>query len=134
MASRAPASPGINESLVSMLGQETEMNKFVAYIRVSTQQQGRSGLGLEAQQSAVRAYLSGVGGELVEEFVEVEAGSSACIRAALDFTRQTHETLGRQSMTGSNGSTPAGRVSRKLPVAWRTFRHRLSDHVSTSTN
>ena len=33
--------------------------RFVAYFRVSTQQQGRSGLGLEAQQKAVRDYLNG---------------------------------------------------------------------------
>jgi DNA invertase Pin-like site-specific DNA recombinase len=33
--------------------------KFVAYYRVSTAKQGRSGLGLEAQQEAVRSYLNG---------------------------------------------------------------------------
>lgn len=45
---------------------------FVAYYRVSTDRQGRSGLGLEAQQKAVRDYLSG--GNIVAEFVEVETG------------------------------------------------------------
>ncbi|MET4698857.1 DNA invertase Pin-like site-specific DNA recombinase [Constrictibacter sp. MBR-5] len=48
--------------------------KFVSYIRVSTAQQGRSGLGLEAQQKAVRDYLNGGSWELVAEFVEVESG------------------------------------------------------------
>ena len=33
--------------------------KFVALYRVSTEKQGRSGLGLEAQQEAVRSYLVG---------------------------------------------------------------------------
>jgi DNA invertase Pin-like site-specific DNA recombinase len=48
--------------------------KFVAYYRVSTAKQGRSGLGLEAQQEAVRSYLNGGSWQLVAEVVEVESG------------------------------------------------------------
>ena len=48
--------------------------KFVAYHRVSTQQQGRSGLGLEAQRKAVLDYLNEGGWELIDEFTEVESG------------------------------------------------------------
>src|SRR4051794_2262142 len=48
--------------------------KFVAYYRVSTAKQGRSGLGLEAQQEAVRSYLNGGFWQLVDEVVEVESG------------------------------------------------------------
>jgi len=48
--------------------------KFVAYYRVSTQQQGRSGLGLEAQQQAVRTHLNGGSWTLISELVEVESG------------------------------------------------------------
>ena len=48
--------------------------KFVAYYRVSTQRQGRSGLGLEAQQTAVRDYLNGGDWRLVAELTEVESG------------------------------------------------------------
>lgn len=48
--------------------------KFVSYLRVSTAQQGRSGLGLEAQRKAVADYLNGGRWKLVEEFVEVESG------------------------------------------------------------
>jgi DNA invertase Pin-like site-specific DNA recombinase len=48
--------------------------KFVAYYRVSTQRQGRSGLGLEAQREAVMAYLNGGSWELAGEFTEVESG------------------------------------------------------------
>lgn len=47
--------------------------KFVAYYRVSTERQGKSGLGLEAQRKAVQDHLNG-GGELVGEFIEVESG------------------------------------------------------------
>lgn len=48
--------------------------RFVAYYRVSTDKQGRSGLGLEAQREAVSRYISGVAGELIGEFEEVESG------------------------------------------------------------
>jgi DNA invertase Pin-like site-specific DNA recombinase len=48
--------------------------KFVAYYRCSTQKQGASGLGLEAQQEAVRTYLNGGRWKMVAEFTEVESG------------------------------------------------------------
>lgn len=48
--------------------------RFVAYYRVSTAQQGRSGLGLEAQREAVRAYLNGGQWSLLAEHTEVESG------------------------------------------------------------
>jgi DNA invertase Pin-like site-specific DNA recombinase len=48
--------------------------KFVAYFRVSTDKQGKSGLGLEAQREAVLTYLDGGRWSLVQEFVEVESG------------------------------------------------------------
>jgi DNA invertase Pin-like site-specific DNA recombinase len=48
--------------------------KFVAYFRVSTGRQGKSGLGLEAQREAVAAYLNGGRWALVGEFTEVESG------------------------------------------------------------
>jgi DNA invertase Pin-like site-specific DNA recombinase len=48
--------------------------KFVSYIRVSTQKQGRSGLGLEAQRESISSYLNGGRWSLAGEFVEVESG------------------------------------------------------------
>lgn len=49
--------------------------KYVVYLRVSTQMQGRSGLGLEAQRAAIAAYLNGGDWQTVAEFVEVESGA-----------------------------------------------------------
>jgi DNA invertase Pin-like site-specific DNA recombinase len=48
--------------------------QFVAYYRVSTDRQGRSGLGLDAQREAVQRYLGAIGGTLIGEFTEVETG------------------------------------------------------------
>jgi DNA invertase Pin-like site-specific DNA recombinase len=49
----------------------------VTYLRVSTSQQGRSGLGLEAQRQALRQFAKAEGLELVREFVEVETGKGS---------------------------------------------------------
>ena len=51
--------------------------RFVAYYRVSTARQGRSGLGLEAQRQAVTDYLNGGRWKLCAEFTEVESGKRA---------------------------------------------------------
>ena len=51
--------------------------RFVSYLRVSTDGQGRSGLGLEAQRQAVAAHVTQAGGEVVAEFQEVESGKRA---------------------------------------------------------
>ena len=47
--------------------------KYVSYIRVSTDRQGQSSLGLEAQQAAVDAFVQGKG-EIIANYVEVESG------------------------------------------------------------
>lgn len=49
--------------------------KFVSYLRVSTEKQGRSGLGLEAQRKAVDDFLNGGRWSVIAEFVEIESGS-----------------------------------------------------------
>ena len=51
--------------------------KFVAYYRVSTDKQGQSGLGLDAQRAAVMTYLNGGPWKLIAEFTEVETGKRA---------------------------------------------------------
>jgi DNA invertase Pin-like site-specific DNA recombinase len=57
--------------------------KFVAYYRVSTARQGKSGLGIEAQRAAVATYLNGGDWQIVGEFTEVESGRRSD-RPALD--------------------------------------------------
>lgn len=48
--------------------------QFVAYYRVSTDRQGKSGLGLQAQRDAVAKYIAGAGGVVAAEFEEIESG------------------------------------------------------------
>lgn len=71
--------------------------KFVAYYRVSTKTQGESGLGLEAQQSAVQKFLNGGQWELVAEFTEVETGTNKRKRPelmkALALAKRSKATL-----------------------------------------
>jgi DNA invertase Pin-like site-specific DNA recombinase len=50
---------------------------FIAYYRVSTDKQGRSGLGLEAQRQAVASYLNGDDWRVIGEYTEVESGRSS---------------------------------------------------------
>jgi len=51
--------------------------RAIAYERVSTAGQGRSGLGLEAQREAITRFAGAEGYELVSEFTEVETGKGA---------------------------------------------------------
>jgi DNA invertase Pin-like site-specific DNA recombinase len=51
--------------------------RYVAYYRVSTPRQGRSGLGLEGQQLAVRRFKEAAPGELLAELTEVESGANS---------------------------------------------------------
>jgi len=63
--------------------------RCVLYFRVSTEKQGRSGLGLDAQRTAVACCVSGA--EVLEEFVEVESGrksSRTQLAAALDLCKR----------------------------------------------
>ncbi|MFT2095911.1 recombinase family protein [Acidiphilium multivorum] len=71
-------------------------NRLVAYYRVSTERQGRSGLGLDAQREAVRSYVESHGGALCAEFVEIETGKNndrPRLAEALRSCRLTGATL-----------------------------------------
>jgi DNA invertase Pin-like site-specific DNA recombinase len=70
--------------------------KFVSYLRVSTERQGRSGLGLEAQRKAVEDYLNGGAWQLLREYVEVESGKRSDrpqLLAALAHAKATGATV-----------------------------------------
>ncbi|TGQ51626.1 recombinase family protein [Mesorhizobium sp. M1C.F.Ca.ET.193.01.1.1] len=53
------------------------MKPAISYLRVSTDRQGKSGLGLEAQRQAIARFIEAEGFELVGEFIEVETGKGA---------------------------------------------------------
>lgn len=74
----------------------TNGRAFVAYLRVSTFRQGRSGLGLEAQEVAIQAFLGPADRLLEPPYVEVESGKNADrpkLREALTRCRKTGATL-----------------------------------------
>ena len=60
-----------------MLQQWPPRQTAIAYTRGSTAQQGRSGLGLEAQQAALNRFAEAEGYSLIETFEEVETGKGA---------------------------------------------------------
>ena len=67
---------------------------YVAYLRVSTQRQGSSGLGLQAQQEIIRKYLNG--NSPIAEFIEVESGRKSDrpkLHEALELCKKKRATL-----------------------------------------
>jgi DNA invertase Pin-like site-specific DNA recombinase len=71
-------------------------NRYITYYRVSTDRQGRSGLGLEAQQEAVHQYLFGKTADVIAEYVEVESGANndrPKLKEALAACRREKATL-----------------------------------------
>jgi len=70
------------------------MCKLVAYLRVSTGKQASSGLGLEAQQTAIDNYIARTGHELIDTFVEIESGKN-------NDRAELHKAIDRCDMSGS---------------------------------
>lgn len=69
---------------------------YVAYLRVSTDRQGKSGLGLEAQQAAINAYLKSDDRLVSPAYVEVESGKKSSrpeLQKALKRCKATGATL-----------------------------------------
>jgi DNA invertase Pin-like site-specific DNA recombinase len=76
--------------------QQVVNTKFVCYYRVSTNQQGISGLGLDAQREQVIRHVGTVGGEVVREFTEVESGKRSdrpVLAEAIELCRESGATL-----------------------------------------
>jgi DNA invertase Pin-like site-specific DNA recombinase len=69
--------------------------KYVAYYRVSTLKQGKSGLGLEAQQEMVRNFIRQNGGQLVVEYQEVESGKHDERHQLIKAMRHAHVVGGK---------------------------------------
>ena len=70
--------------------------QFIAYYRVSTQKQGRSGLGLEAQKDAVARHIKTKGGQIVASFQEVESGrmnDRPVLKEAVALAKKKQATL-----------------------------------------
>ncbi len=68
--------------------------RFISYCRVSTNRQGRSGLGLAAQQQAVKDFLNGGNWKLLAGYTEVESGKD-------DDRPQLEKALRHAKVTGS---------------------------------
>src|SRR5687768_3505235 len=79
---------------------------YVAYYRVSTSRQGRSGLGLEAQREAVAQFLRTSDVNLIAEFTEVESGTRTGrpqLQAALTHCRRRKRRSRSAVLIGSRG-------------------------------
>jgi DNA invertase Pin-like site-specific DNA recombinase len=73
------------------------MKKYVGYFRVSTLEQGKSGLGLESQKTMVNNYIENNKGILLESFTEIETGTAKRKRTeiykAIDFAKKNNAVL-----------------------------------------
>lgn len=96
------------------------MTPYIAYYRVSTDGQGASGYGLEAQRAAVAEYVKTNGGQLTGEFTEVESGKRHDNRPQLDraltAARKSKATLviAKLDRLARNVAFIAGLMERKV--------------------
>jgi DNA invertase Pin-like site-specific DNA recombinase len=98
----------------------------VAYLRVSTAQQSKSGLGLEAQRQAVEAFAAANGYVLQAEFVEVETGKgsdalerrpqlAAALQAARRLGKGTPIVVAKLDRLSRDVAFIAGLMAQKVP-------------------
>ncbi len=82
---------------------------IIAYFRVSTAEQGKSGLGLSAQREAVRRFAEAEGFEIVAEFTEIETGKGA---DALDRRPQLAAALAEARQHGKDCAVCVSKLDR----------------------
>ena len=91
------------------------MKPIVAYIRVSTSQQGRSGLGIEAQRTALTRFANEGDYEVMAEFVEVETGKGS---DALDRRPQLAAALARARSLRCPLRSPSSIACRETSISF----------------
>ena len=67
------------------------MEQYIGYYRVSTKKQGKSGLGLDAQKTAVKNFLKSRGAEEIDSFTEIESGKNAdrpVLKSAIELCKE----------------------------------------------
>jgi DNA invertase Pin-like site-specific DNA recombinase len=106
--------------------QEESMDPIVAYLRVSTTGQGRSGLGVEAQRAAIARFAGEVGKAVAAEFVEVETGKgadaldrrpqlAAALAAARKLGKATPIVVAKLDRLSRDVAFIAGLMAQKVP-------------------
>lgn len=105
------------------------MKTAIAYIRVSTTQQGKSGLGLEAQQAALARFAEAEGFDLVQTFREVETGKGADalgrrpqLAAALKTAKKIKSPIivAKLDRLSRDVHFISGLMAHKIPFSWRS--------------
>src|SRR5215831_16715352 len=97
---------------------------LITYVRVSTSQQGRSGLGIEAQRAALRQFANAEGFEIAREIVEIETGKGVDaldrrpqLKAALAAARKLrcHVAVAKLDRLSRDVHFISGLVAHKVP-------------------
>jgi len=100
------------------------MSEIIAYYRVSTAKQGRSGLGLEAQRAAVAAFAKAEGFTVAAEYTEIETGKGADalnkrpqLRAALKQAKRSKASVcvARLDRLSRDVAFISGLMSQRVP-------------------
>ena len=92
--------------------------KLIGLVRVSTDKQGESGLGLDAQLAAIEADLALVGGELIKTYVEVESG----MHDDVDKPTQLRAAAGHAAFARPAWSSPRSTAWSDSRSSWPTSR------------